>query len=325
MDYYPLSDDILRRVIDSTSLFTAYCEARAQAQAYAGGMYWKRHDNYEYLVKTLPDNRQQRLGTRGPETEATYKGFMERRAQVRARLASLKTEMVKAAKLNRALGAGRAPSLMVKVLDLIAKEGFAQNFVVIGTHAMYAYEQAAGVRVVDGALATQDVDILWDARRKAKFFVAMEHKGVSMIKLLQKADKTFQRSAGKLEAAVNDKGFEIEFLRRQPEDGDPHPLRFSKDEGDLWPVQARRASVLTSAPVFERGIIATNGQMALMRTVDPKVFVDFKRWLAAKAPDRPADKRQRDARQADIVENLINESRLQSRIEIVLSPDRSHQ
>lgn len=311
MDYHALPDDVLRRVIDSTSLYAAYREAREQARAYTGGMYWKRHeDTYEYLVKTLPDNRQQRLGRRSADTEDTYEKFMARRAQVRTRLASLKAELVKAVKLNRALGAGRAPNLMVRILDVLEKEGLSENFIVVGTHALYAYEQAAGVRIVEGALATQDVDILWDARRKAKFFVAMEQKGVSMLGLLRKADKTFQRSAGKLESAINDKGFEVEFLRRQPEEGAPHPLRFSAAEDDLWPVKARRASVLANAPVFERTIIAANGQMAQMRTVDPGVFVNFKRWLATQAAHRPADKRQRDARQAGIVEELLKASRL---------------
>ena len=33
--------------------------------------------------------------------------------------------------------------------------GLAQHFVVVGTHALYAYESAAGVRIVPGALATR--------------------------------------------------------------------------------------------------------------------------------------------------------------------------
>lgn len=78
----------------------------------------------------------------------------------------------------------------------------------------------------------------------------LERLDASMLGVLQR-DRTFERKEGQNETAINAKGFEVDFLRRQPVDGDPHPFRFSPDEGDLWPVQAVRASVLTTAPRFE--------------------------------------------------------------------------
>lgn len=94
-----------------------------------------------------------------------------------------------------------------------------------------------------------------------------------------------------------------------PLDDDAHPFKFSDAEEDFWPVQARRAHVLTEAPRFEQPIIGTTGRMALMRTIAPQAFVEFKRWLAAR-PDRDALKRSRDLRQADIVQGLLAEHRL---------------
>jgi hypothetical protein len=99
------------------------------------------------------------------------------------------------------------------------------------------------------------------------------------------------------------------FFPRQPEGDDPHPFRFSNDEGDLWPVQAVRASVLTSAPRFEHVVVSATGRMARMRTVSPVAFVEFKRWMASKVP-RPAAKRRRDALQAGIVQRLLDEGLL---------------
>ena len=52
--------------------------------------------------------------------------------------------------------------------------------------------------------------------------------------------------------------------------------------------------------------------MVLMRTVAPPAFIEFKRWMAAKVPQRPTPKRQRDLRQADIVQALLNEGLLMS-------------
>ncbi|MGH8848578.1 MAG: GSU2403 family nucleotidyltransferase fold protein, partial [Polaromonas sp.] len=117
---------------------------------------------------------------------------------------------------------------------------------------------------------------------------------------------------GQNETAINAKGFEVDFLRRQPEGDDPHPFRFSDDEGVLWPVQAVRASVLTNAPRFEHVVISATGRMTLMRTIAPESFVEFKRWMAGKAPQRPEPKRRRDLRQADIVQNLLDEGLLMS-------------
>ena len=75
-------------------------------------------------------------------------------------------------------------------------------------------------------------------------------------------------------------------------------------------MQAVRASVLTSAPRFDHVVVSAAGRMALMRTIAPASFVEFKRWMAAKAPQRPEAKRRRDLRQAEIVQKLLGEGLL---------------
>ncbi|HSM22574.1 MAG TPA: GSU2403 family nucleotidyltransferase fold protein [Rubrivivax sp.] len=180
----------------------------------------------------------------------------------------------------------------------------------VGTNALYAYEAATGVRIVQGALTTQDVDPLWDARRRVQFVTDLERIDTSMLRVLQRVDPSFHRKELHNETAINDRGFEVDFLRRVPVDGDPHPFRFSADEEDLWPVQAVRASVLTEAPKFEHVVISATGKMAFMRTVAPRVFVEFKRWMSESAPQRPQLKRRRDLRQAEIVQALLDEGLL---------------
>ncbi len=310
MDYIPLSDNAARQVIDSTTIFDEFGRVQAQTRQYAGGMYWKRQGDYEYLVKTQPDNRQTRVGPRSPETEKIHDEFTTRKREVEARLKSLRAALTDAERMNKALKVGRVPSPVVSVLQTIEDAGLGQHFTVVGTHALYAYETAAGVRIVQGALATQDVDLLWDARKRVRFMTDLGKLDSSMLSVLQRADASFQRKEGQNETAINAKGFEVDFLRRQPEGDDPHPFRFSDDEGDLWPVQAVRASVLTNAPRFEHVVISATGRMTLMRTIAPETFVAFKRWMAKKAPQRPEPKRRRDLRQADIVQNLLDEGLL---------------
>lgn len=310
MDYLPLSDNAARQLIDSTTIFDEFRRVQQEARQYAGGMYWKRQGEYEYLVKTQPDNRQSRIGPRSPGTEKVFDEFTGRKREAETRLKSLRAALTDAERLNKALKVGRAPSIVVTLLQTLEDAGLGQHFTVVGTHALYAYETAAGVRIVQGALATQDVDLLWDARQRVRFLADMDKLDASLLEVLQRADATFVRKEGQNETAINAKGFEVDFLRRQPEGDDPHPFRFSDDEGDLWPVQAVRASVLTNAPRFEHVVVSSAGRMALMRTIAPESFIEFKRWMAEKAPARPKSKRRRDARQADIVQELLDEGLL---------------
>ncbi len=290
MDFIPLSDNTARQVIDSTTVFEEFCRVRDQTRPYAGGMYWKRQGEYEYLVKTQPDNRQQRIGPRSEQTERTHTEFTTRKRTLEERLQSLREALTEAERMNKALKAGRVPSMVVSVLQTLENAGLGEHFTVVGTHALYAYESAAGVRIVQGALATQDVDLLWDARKRVRFLTDLGKIDSSLLKVLQKADATFQRKDQQNETAINAKGFEVDFLRRQPEGDDPHPFRFSDDENDLWPVQAVRASVLTNAPRFEHVVISATGRMTLMRTIAPETFIEFKRWMAANAVHRPEAK-----------------------------------
>lgn len=307
MDYLPLSDNAARQAIDAITVFEEHERVAREARGYAGGMYWKSQGGYEYLVKTRPDNRQTRIGARSAETEAAYAAFTERKAQCQARLQSLRAALKDAERMNKALRVGRSPALLVTLLNTLADAGLDRHFTVVGTHALYAYEMAAGVRIVQGALATQDVDLLWDARRRVQFLADMQKLDASMLQVLQRADPSFRRKDGQNETAINAQGFEVDFLRRQPQDDDPHPFRFSQDEDDLWPVQAQRASFLTSAARFEQVVVSATGRMARMHTIAPAAFVAFKRWMATEALHRESAKRRRDVRQADIVQSLLDE------------------
>lgn len=312
MNYLPLPDEAARQVIDAQTIFTELQRVRAQAAPLSGGMYWKKEGGYEYLVKTGARNRQTRVGPRSPELEQVYAQFKERKTAVQTRLSSLEAAAEQARRLNKAVKAGRVPAIVIDILNKLEETGLAQHFVVVGTHALYAYESAAGVRIVPGALATQDVDLLWDARRRVRFLADIKHLDKSVLQVLQEVDPTFERKALHAETAINAKGFEVDFLRRMQEPGDPHPFRLLDAEDDMWPVMAERAKVLTEAPRFEHIVIGATGTMALMRTIAPASFVAFKRWLAER-PGRPALKQRRDALQAAIVQELMDEGLLAAR------------
>jgi hypothetical protein len=314
VNFLPIPDNAARQLIDSVTVFTEYSRVREQAGRYAGSMYWKTENGYEYLVKTKPRSRkQERLGVRSEASELIFNEFTARKQAEEARLQSLKTALTEAERLNKALKVGRTPQLVVDILNTLADAGLQQHFTVVGTHALYAYELAAGVRIVQSALATQDVDLLWDARKRVQFMADMENLDASMLGVLRRADPSFIRKEGQNETAINSSGFEVDFLRRQPVEDDPHPFRFSSDDEDLWPVQAIRASVLTSAPKFEHVVVSSNGKMALMNTIAPEAFVEFKQWMADKAQYREEMKKRRDRLQAGIVRELMEKGLLLGR------------
>jgi hypothetical protein len=127
-----------------------------------------------------------------------------------------------------------------------------------------------------------------------------------MLALLRKVDKTFTLINDQLYTAVNSKGFEVDILRREAKEQDPHPVKLTDAEEDFWVVQARNAEHLVSAPRFSAVVVGTTGHMARMNTVHPLSFVSFKRWLAQR-PDRDPLKTHRDRLQADTVEQMVGE------------------
>ena len=181
----------MRQVIDSTTVFTELCRVKAQARPYAGSMYWKKEGVYEYLVKTRPRRRsQERLGRRSEPTERIFAEFTSRKQALESRLASLREALTEAERMNKALKAGRTPNLAVEVLQVLDGAGLAEHFTVVGTHALYAYETAASVRIAQGALATLDVDLSWDARKRVQFMTDLERLDASVLSVLKRADPT---------------------------------------------------------------------------------------------------------------------------------------
>lgn len=197
-----------------------------------------------------------------------------------------------------------------KVLDALWRHGPLDGFLVIGTHALYAYESAAGVIFDEDVTATRDVDLFYASNREMKF--AQMVKGFdSMVDLLRQADPTFVRDEDQKESAVNAEGFSVDFLRPEEPERFTLSTSISGTEGDIYPVQALRSNVFAANPRLEEIVIGTDGTMAIIQTIDPAVFVEFKQWMSG-IKEREPMKRRRDARQALVVQTLLDEGRLKS-------------
>ncbi len=303
-----LSPAITRQTIDAIAVFDALEDATAEAAQVRGGMYWHAgpasSPESKYLVRTTPAGAETSLGARTPETQAIYDKFTQRKQASSERLAGLKAALDQQQRMNRALRVGRVDPLVVALLNRLASTQLSEHFRVVGTHALYAYEAAAGVRLDADALATRDIDLLWDTRKRIIFSTQLARVDSSMLGVLKKVDASFRMRRSQKYTAVNKDGFEVDIIRREQTGDDPHPIKLSDEDEDFWVAQARRANVLLDAPGFSAVIVATNGTMARMNTVHPATFVAFKRWMAEQA-DRDPLKRRRDVLQADAVQALL--------------------
>lgn len=317
IETHPLPGNVLRQYINAKQAFTALLDTENEAKNFRGSMLWREIKGHSYLIRTSPKATQKSLGARSPETEAIYTKFMTGKKAVEERRSALIKTLDMHRRMNKALLVGRMDEKIIDILNGLKNIGLSNNFTVIGTNALYAYETAAGVRVEESHLATNDLDLLWDNRRKLTLAIPEAFVG-GMIGFLQRIDKTFKLRPNQLYTAVNADGYEVDILRRMGQGGDSEPARLSQIEGDFWAVKAKNADWLLSAPKFKEVVVGINGRMAEMQTVDPRAFALFKLWMAEQK-DRDPLKRRRDAQQARVVIHLIHEYLLQLSFEDIHS------
>ena len=94
--------------------------------------------------------------------------------------------------------------------------------------------------------------------------------------------------------ARNQDGFEVDIIRR------------TANDADFWAVQVSMGEKLQSARRMDQVVVATSGEMALMRTVHPLDFARIKLGLSRQV-GRDPNKSGKDALQSRIVTDLVNE------------------
>ncbi len=299
-----LEESQLRELVNARSTWRAYGDARREALQVKGSMVWKEVAGHTYLVRRSTTGAQKSLGPRSPETAAMHARFQERKERSQARLKAMRQRLDEQRKLNRLYRVGRTPAIVVRILAALEAAELADKFMVIGTHAMYAYETASGVLVDSGALATRDLDLLFDVRQRVAFATTLARsESRSLVNVLRKADPSFRVMPQQLQTAVNDEGFEVDIIRRQATAGDPHPLRMSDDEDDFWAAQIDQGEKIASGRRFEHLVVAANGEMASMRTLHPLDFIRLKLALARR-PGRDPQKAPKDKLQAQVTQQL---------------------
>ena len=306
MHWHELSDLQKKQYIDAESVFTALRDAEKAAQTVRGSMLWRQISGKTYLIRTNTDNSQKSLGPRTAETEAVYEKFMARKKWLSERVTGLRQALQLHQKLNRAHRVGRTPEIVVKILNQLHKSGISEHFLTVGTHALFAYESACGVRFAEEATTTQDIDLLMDTQKHLLLASTLEERNESLLSTLQKVDATFDLRDDQLYTAVNASGFEVDVIRRTAQNRDPHPLQVTSAERDFWAVQVGNGAQMASSARFAQMVVSASGHMALMTTLHPLTFSRLKQALA-NSPTRNPLKKSCDALQAQAVAQLVEE------------------
>lgn len=309
------NSDQRRELINTRQRFENLRRAAARRAACRGSMVWSASKGTDYLLRSFYDEatgarRQRSLGPRSNETERLKAEFDAARAEAKARHEAAREVMVRQAAINRALGLGRVPLIAAKIIRTLTDAGLlGRGLRVIGTHALYAYEAAAGLFIEPDLTTTEDIDLLFDSRAALRFVATQDDAGRGLIGLLKRVDRSFERTPQRFRAA-NDEGYLVDLvkpLREPPWKADRSTL--TSGLNDLTAVEIEGLVWLENAPAFEAMAIDERGAPLQMVTVDPRVFAAHKLWLSGRSGRDPA-KRYRDAAQARLVAELVT-SRLE--------------
>jgi hypothetical protein len=288
MRFTELTNEQRRQLIDVAQVFSAWRDAAHKAVP--GSLRWVTRKGAEYLYRKTGKSERS-LGRRSPATEA----IVTEHARQRSRLKQSSARLKAMARVNRALYLNRVPkdaALILRELDAAGLLG--KHLFVIGTNALYAYEMRAGILFESSILATNDFDLLWDARERLRLALSgMSPEGV--LGVLKKADPSFSSADDYGYRAQNAAGYFVDLFCPESE-----PRAHKLGPKDIEPIPTKGADWLIGAPKLEETVIGWDGMPLYMPCVDPRVFALHKLWLS-KEPSRQARSRTRDAAQAKAV------------------------
>lgn len=284
----PLTNEQARQLIDIGHVHAAQRTAQHEfIRNYRYSARWRQIAGREYFYIG-----EQSRGPRGPESEAACTAYIEAREGLQSRLEKLQTRLEDMAPVNRALRLGRVPKLPARILRALDAEGLlGRQLRVIGTHALFAYEIAAGEFFQADLLATTDLDLCWDAKERLTI-LAEDGSARTVLSILKRVDRSFD--TGKLYgmSAANDENFIVDVISPRQEDCSPA----TGIAGDIASAPIPEVEALTGE-AFSAMAIGEDGLPVQIVCPLPDAFVDHKRTIAV-ASGRPAIQRQRDAAQA---------------------------
>lgn len=297
-----LSNQQRLHLINTEQLYENYRGALRNAKGYKYGMRWKIVRGVEYLFRDKDRHGNGKLmGRRTGQTEALLLTFTDARAAAQERLRLITGQVVEQARLNKALRLGRVPRTVARVLRELDRAGLHDDFTVIGTQALYAYESAGGAQFLLELLASGDVDLLYDARHQLTL-VSGKLGGEGLLGLLKKVDKTFECIREDGYRAANAGAFMVDLVIAPRGMHMTDKVTFSAS--DLVAAEVPGLQWLLNSPKLDAVAIDEDGWPVPIKVPDPRAFALHKAWLSG-LPNRDPVKKPRDLAQARAIALLV--------------------
>lgn len=340
MELPRITDLAARQAIDSTRLFREFMRVRRELAAFEGSLFFKKVGAYEYLLHKVRGIIYHK-GKRSPATEAECAEFHATKHRLKTRFAILKKNVETNQRMNKAVHVGAVPTEVIEVLTQLEQHGLADKSVILGWPALYAYSQSSGVKLDSVKLEGQKGTLLASHLDTLRVLVQSPKDGSADL-LLQL--KHSLRAVAEVDASVarHSPWWDLN-VRFAPSMSKAAAKRKASakiktktkapPEDDLTAAKARKvmllrgkaaasrhathtdawANLLGRAPTYEQVVVGKTGKMALMRTLDPKVFVS---WEHARQLRRGmyADSEQTE-QQIRLVEKLLESSMVTTKLD----------
>ncbi len=323
-----VSDAAARHTVDAAKAFKEFQRVRAALKEFEGSVHWKKVYQYEYLIHKKA-GKQTYLGARDAETEAKFGDFVSHKRKLESRLKTLKETVDTYQRINKAVRAGFVPQPVVDVLCALDEAGLGNSSLVVGSQALYAYGQRSGLRV-DAIKAPGDTMSVAEERRH--HLLVLIDASPSETRKIDKVRHAVKSAAitplplpscSKVALDVRYGKHEVRSPREQlvSREAWHHALPAA---ADLLAVHCKGfestppsvedlLDVLEHAPKFEQVVIGRTGRMAMMRTLDPLLFVSLcERHLET---SDESDEFERRKLQAKLVSRMLSDYLVTSKIE----------
>ncbi len=305
MYFKELQSDYIRISTNIRDRFLVLEETRKELGNYRGSMRWKSSKGRQYLFRASDNHGNGRsMGVRSPETERVLEGFLARKALLVQREREVLEWLQQQAAFAKAARINRCPRLVSRILRELQRDGLLGScLLVVGSHALLAYEAEAGVLFDSDLLATLDLDLLLDLR--VKLVLSEDARQKSVLAALQRADRSFAPLTPRSFRASNSKGFLVDLIKPQARPPwKPEVGAENINPDDLWASPIANLDWLRDAPKLETILIDEDGFPLRVTVADPRAFALHKLWVSDQ-PSRKRDKARRDQQQAIAVATLV--------------------
>jgi hypothetical protein len=302
-----LTGESIRDLVDARERYDQLREAEHDLRhGYGGSCRFEKRGDTDYLIyRPYGSSTRKSRGPRSPSTESILSNFVAGKSRTEDRVNSLRSQLEQSAPILRARGLGRVPTITARIMRRLDRKGWlGTSLIVIGTNALFAYEAMAGVRIDASMLATGDIDVLFDVRRRLALTGDIDERG--LVGVLQKVDTSFARMRNRTYTAANRDGYMVDLLEPQDHARIMHdgPARLSDRPDDLLATTTDSSRWLLNTPKFIATAIDEKGLPVRIVTLDPRVFALQKSWIVNHDATRDPAKRRRDAWQARVAATI---------------------